>query len=69
MTVASKLKSISTNAPVAAVADEVDSWDTENFRFVLAAAEAGYFLLLLIAILLLLLYFLKKRRQQAQKQG
>ena len=62
-TVASGPESISTNAPVAAVADEVDSWDTENFRFVLAVAEAGYFLLLLIAILLLLLYFLKKRRQ------
>ena len=67
-TVASGPESISTNAPVAAVADEVDSWDTENFRFVLAVAEAGYFLLLLIAILLLLLYFLKKRRQQAQNQ-
>src|SRR5438132_815449 len=70
ITVASRPESISTNAPVAAVPDEVrtDSWDTENFRFVLAVAEAGYFLLLLIAILLLLLSFLKKRRQQAQNQ-
>ena len=70
ITVASRPESISTNAPVAAVPDEVrtDSWDTENFRFALAVAEAGYFLLLLIAILLLLLYFLKKRRQQAQNQ-
>ena len=61
---------VSTNAPTAAVAEEIqaDSWDTENFRFVVAVAEAGYFLLLLIAILLLLRYFLKRRRQQAQGQ-
>ena len=61
---------VSTNAPTAAVAEEIqsDSWDTENFRFVVAVAEAVYFLLLLIAILLLLQYFLKRRRQQAQGQ-
>ena len=47
---------------------QADSWDTKNFRFVVAVAEAGYFLLLLIAILLLLRYFLKRRRQQAQGQ-
>ena len=47
---------------------QADSWDTENFRFVVAMAESGYFLLLLIAILLLLRYFLKRRRQQAQGQ-
>ncbi|PYM10673.1 MAG: hypothetical protein DME18_15770 [Verrucomicrobia bacterium] len=66
--VASRSESASTNAPGAAVADEVqtDAWDTENFRFALAVVEAGYFLLLLVAILLLLLYCLKKRHQPSQ---
>ena len=65
-----KTSAVSTNAPTPAVAEELqaDSWDTENFRFVVAMAESGYFLLLLIAILLLLRYFLKRRRQQAQGQ-
>jgi prepilin-type N-terminal cleavage/methylation domain-containing protein/prepilin-type processing-associated H-X9-DG protein len=67
---APKIEPVSTNAPMATVADEArtESWDTEGFRFAAAVAEAGYFLLLLIAILLLLMYFLKKRRQQSQEQ-
>jgi len=65
-----KIEVASTNAPIATVPDETrtESWDTENFRFAVAVAEAGYFLLLLIAILLLVMYFLKRRRRQAQEQ-
>ena len=68
---APKIEPMSTNAPLATVADEArtESWDTENFRFAVAVAEAGYFLLLLIAILLLLMYFLKKRRRQPKEQN
>ena len=66
-----KTSTVSTNASTSAVVEELqpDPWDTENFRFVVATAGAGYFLLLLIAILLLLRYFLKRRRQQKQGQG
>ena len=68
---AQKIEPISTNMPLATIADEArtESWDTESFRFAVAVAEAGYFLLLLIAILLLLMYFLKKRRRQSQGQN
>jgi hypothetical protein len=68
--VAARIEPVSTNAPLATVADETrtESWDTEGFRFAVAVVEAGYFLLLLIAILLLLMYFLKKRRRQAEEQ-
>jgi hypothetical protein len=66
-----KIESVSTNMPLAAVADgtRTESWDTEKFRLAVAVAEAGYVLLLLIAILLLLMYFLKKRRRQAKEQN
>ena len=65
-----EIEIISTNAPLATVPDETrtEAWDTENFRFAVAVAKAGYFLLLLIAILLLLMYFLRKRRRQSQGQ-
>ena len=66
---APKIEPMSTNAPLATVADvaRTESWDTENFRFAVAVAEAGYFLLLLIAILLLLMYFLRRRRIQTRQ--
>ena len=55
---------IEPNAPLATVADEArtESWDTENFRSIVAVAKAGYLLLLLLAILLLLMYFLRRKR-------
>ena len=67
---APKTEPVSTNAPLATVADEArtESWDTENFRSIVAVAKAGYLLLLLLAILLLLMYFLRKRRRQRQGQ-
>ena len=66
-----KIEIVSTNAPLATVPDETrtESWDTENFRFAVAVAEAGYFLLLLIAILLLVTYFLKRRRREAREEN
>jgi hypothetical protein len=58
-----------TNATVLARAEDaqVEEWDTENFRMVMAVAEASYFLLLLLAILLLLMYFLRKRRRRVEQ--
>lgn len=65
-----KIEVASTNTPIPTVPHEnrSESWDTDNFRFVVAAAEAGYLLLLLIAILLLLMYFLKRRRRRAREE-
>lgn len=70
-TAAPKALSPSTNAPVAPVSaqTQTESWDTENFRFIVAVAKAGYLLLLLLAILLLLLYFVRKRRRQLRGLG
>jgi prepilin-type processing-associated H-X9-DG protein len=58
-----------TNAPVLTKVDDaqVEARDTENFRLVMAVAEAGYFLLLLLAILLLVMHFSKKRRRRAEQ--
>ena len=58
----------STNATVVTVAGptQPESWDTEDFRFMVTVAKSGYLLLLLLAILLLLRYFLRRRRIQTR---
>jgi len=64
-----KLQSSTANAPLMAVSGmtPTESWDTENFRFAVTLAKAGYLLLLLIAILLLLMYFRRRRRIQTRQ--